>query len=403
MPHRTHAILIIALVASSVQSPALPSTLTGGSGTPMVSPRKASPQSVLAQTGVIAFRDDCAGLLYAMRGDGSGRVALPLPPLPMPTDRYLQPLVLDVTTSGPITVIYYVGISRIEVIDGQNVLTLLDHGLFAVQVDDVGGVLAPEPPVRLSLPESLPAFSGIDPNTARNGSFSPIALGDRLALVAVDPSVSVLMTFKVDRDSTTSKITGLSDLVVVGDLRSLGTPDPNFPPGAGLPVDIDYSPDGTSIVASIWSDLWMISLGDGNTYPSAERLTDTDGFAEWNPSFSPDGSHIAYTGGVISSSGGVSSRDADIYTIMPATRAVMRVTTHSNKGSAARLRNNPRWSPDSEWIGFTAYTSGTPRHSPCSGLVNSEIFLIKADGSTTATQITDTNGTSVEVWPKWGF
>ena len=38
-----------------------------------------------AQTGVIAFRDDCAGRLYAMRGDGSARIALPLPQLPEPT------------------------------------------------------------------------------------------------------------------------------------------------------------------------------------------------------------------------------------------------------------------------------------------------------------------------------
>jgi hypothetical protein len=35
--------------------------------------------------------------------------------------------------------------------------------------------------------------------------------------------------------------------------------------------------------------------------------------------------------------------------------------------------------------------------------VNSDIFLIKADGSTTATQITNTNGTSVEVWSRWGW
>src|SRR5262245_20390625 len=96
-----------------------------------------------SQSGVIAFQDACTGLLYAMRGDGSGRIALPLPPLPLPTDRYLQPMVLDVTTSGPTTVVYYVGII------GQP----FDQGLFAVQVDDVGGVLTSETPVRLSFPE----------------------------------------------------------------------------------------------------------------------------------------------------------------------------------------------------------------------------------------------------------
>ena len=74
----------------------------------------ASPAS--AQSGVIAFRDDCNGRLYAMRGDGSARIALPLPQLPQPTAqyRYWDPWILDVSTSGPLTVVYYVGISRLN-------------------------------------------------------------------------------------------------------------------------------------------------------------------------------------------------------------------------------------------------------------------------------------------------
>ncbi len=352
---------------------------------------------VSAQTGVIAFRDDCTGLLYAMRGDSSGRVALPLPPLPQPTDqyRYRDPWVLDVSTSGPLTVVYYVGISP------MNSLSLVDFGLFAVQLNDVGGVLTPDPPVRLS----LPAIAGVDPNTARRGSFSPAGFGDRLALVANSQTASVLMTAKVKRDSTL-KIIGLSDLVVVGDLYSIGLPDPNLPASQGFTGDIDYSPDGTSIVASIYFDLWMIYLRGDNTYLSAERLTaNTDGFAEWNPSFSPDGSRIAYTAGPITASGPQAGgvRDTDISSLTLATRAVLRITSNKNKGSAAAVRNNAMWRSDGAWIGFTAFTSSSPRRSPCSSLVNSEIFLIKADGSTIATQITNTNGTSVEAWPRWGW
>jgi hypothetical protein len=342
-----------------------------------------------AQSGVIAFQDACTGLLYAMRGDGSGRIALPLPPLPLPTDRYQQPTVLDVTTSGPTTVVYYVGII------GQS----FDHGLFAVQVDDVGGVLTPEDPVRLSFPE----IPGVDPKSARQGSFSPIGFGDRLAFVAPGQNASVLFTAKFKRDPATLKIIDLdlSDFVEVGDLYSIGIPDPNFPTENGFTGFIDYSPDGRSIVASIYYDLWMIHLDGDNMFLSAERLTEnTNGFAEWRPAFSPDASHIAYTGGAIINSGGV--RDTDIYSLAPATHTVTRVTSNSNKGDAARFRDNPMWSPDGGWIGFMAYTSRTPRNSPCSGLVNSEIFLIKADGSTTATEITNTNGTSVEVWPRWG-
>src|SRR5215510_9961516 len=86
----------------------------------------------------------------------------------------------------------------------------------------------------------------------------------------------------------------------------------------------------------------------------------------------------------------------------PVTRIALR---HASPGflhymvRAVRLK-----SPDGAWIGFTAYDNGkAPRGSACSGLVNSEIFLIIADGSTTATPLTDTKGTSVEAWPKWGW
>jgi hypothetical protein len=338
------------------------------------------------QSGVIAFQDHCTALLYAMRGDGSGRVAL-LPPLPLPTDKYVQPRVLDVTTGGPTTVVYYAGMTG----------ATFDHGLFAVQVDD-SGVLRPELPVRLSLPK----IAGADPDSARSGSFSPFGFGDRFAFVAPGQNASVLMTAKVDRDSNL-KITGLSDFVVVGDLYTIGIPDPKFPDQKGFTGFIDYSPDGRSIVASIYYDLWMIYLHADNTFDRAERLTGTSGFAEWNPAFSLDGSHIAYTGGAISGSGGVSLRDTDIYSLVPATRTVTRVTANSNRGSAAMGRDHPTWSPDDAWIGFAAYVnSHPPRNSICSGIVNSEIFLIKADGSTTATPITNTNGTSVEDGPRWG-
>lgn len=346
------------------------------------------------QTGVIAFRDDCTGLLYAMHADGSGRIAIPLPPKPEPASqyRYRQPLVLDLTTSGPLTVVYFVGITP------QNSLAFVDHGLFAVQLNDLSGVLTADPPVRLSLPA---AIGGVDPNFARYGSFSGIGSGDRLAIAANDETHSVLMTAKVERDLS-FKVTGLSDLVVVGDLYNIGLPDPGFPTKQGFTGPIDYAPGGTSIVASAYYDLWRIYLGADNTFLSSERLTqNTDGFAEWNPAVSPDGSRVAYTSGAIITSGGV--RNSDIYALNLASRAITQITSNQNKGDAASLRNNAIWSQDSGWIGFTAYTSRSPRNSPCSGLVNSDIFLIKSDGSSTATQITNTNGTSVEVWPRWGW
>jgi hypothetical protein len=355
----------------------------------------ASPVS--AQSGVIAFRDDCTGRLYAMRGDGSARIALPLPQLPQPTGeyRYWDPWIVDVSTSGPLTVVYYVGISRLN----QKTFTLVDFGLFAVQLGDVGGVLRPGSPVRLTLPADV-GFAGVNPNTARFGSFSPFR--DRLALVANSQAASVLMTARVDRDSTL-RVTGLSDLVVVGDLYSLGLPDPTVPTSKGFTGNVDYSPDGSSIVASIYHDLWLINLTSENTNGGAGLLTaNTDGFAEWKPAYSPGGTRIAYTAGPIAAStGGVST--TDIHSLTLDTRAVTPVTTNKNKGKAASGRNNAMWWSDGTAIGFSAFTSATPRHSPCSTLVNADLFLINADGSNIAAQITNTNGTSVEAWPKWGW
>ena len=246
-----------------------------------------------AQTGIIAFQDHCSNLLYGMRGDGTGRIALPLPPLPQPASeyRYRGPRVLDVTTSGPVTVLYYVGITR------WDTSALIDSGLFAVQLNDVSGVLTPDSgsPVRLTLPPDI-GIAGVNPNRAPHGSFS--AAGDRLALVAGSETSSMLMTVRVDRDEFT-RITGLSDLIVIADLYSLGVPDPGVS-AKGFTGFIDYSPDGRSIVASIYYDLWTVHLNSYNQLGGAEQLTaNTDGVAEWNPSYSPDGTRIAYTAGIV--------------------------------------------------------------------------------------------------------
>jgi Tol biopolymer transport system component len=344
-----------------------------------------------AQTGVIAFEDACTRLLYAMRGDGTGRIELPFPPLPDPTDAYRGARVLDVSTTGPVTVVYYVGM-------GPPGFGLDDYGVFAVQLNDVAGVLVPDTPVRLA----LPLLPSVDPNAAQRGSFSPS--GDRLALVASSQTARVLMTANIERDAAL-KITGLSDLVEVGDLYLAGSPDPSFPTASGFTGDIDYALDGSnSIVASIYLDLWRIDLN--SPFPNATRLTpNSDGFVEWNPASSPDGIRIAYTRGKVSSApdGEASVRESDIYSLAVASGAASAVTSNKNKGQAARLRNNAMWSPDGEQIGFTAYVSRTPRNAPCSSLVNSEIFVITADGSARAEALTNTNGTSVELWPRWGW
>ena len=355
-----------------------------------------------AQTGVIAFLDACNGLLYGMRGDGSDRMLLPLPALPEPASeyRYSTPRILDITTSGPLTVVYFVNMYR------PNSPVLGDFGLYAVQLNDVGGELVVDPasPVRLPLPSDI-GIAGVDPNRAGMGSFSSTGDSDRpdrLALVVSSQTASVLLTVAIDREPLTSSIRGLADpIVVVPSLSALGA-DPSVPTTGGFTGTIDYAPDGRSIVASSNYDLWLLRLDAVNQLLESERLTaNTDAMAEWNPAYSPDGTRVAYTAGLITNSGGV--RDTDIYSLTLATGAVTRVTSQKNKGKAASSRDHAMWSADSAWIGFFAYMSSTPRRAPCSSLVNSELFIIRADGSNTASQITATNGTSVEFDPKWGW
>jgi len=338
-----------------------------------------------------------------MRGDGTDRMPLPLPALPQPASeyRYSMPRILDVTTSGPLTIVYFVNMYK------PNSSAQRDFGLFAVQVNEVGGELVPDStsPLRLTLPSDI-GIAGVDPNLAGMGAFSSTGdpnRPDRLALVAQSGTTSVLLTVAIDRDPLTSSITGLSDpVVVVPNLSTLGAPDPGAPPTGGFTGSVDYAPNGLSIVASSNYNLWLLHLGTANQLLASELLTaNTQGVAEWNPSYSPDGTRVAYTAGPVTTSGSV--RDTDIYSLKLATGAVTRVTTQKNKGKASSSRNDAMWTADSAWIGFFAYLASTPRNAPCSVLVNSEIFIIRADGSNTASQITATNGTSVEAFPKWGW
>jgi len=93
----------------------------------------------------------------------------------------------------------------------------------------------------------------------------------------------------------------------------------------------------------------------------------------------------------------------NIYTVGALSGAVTPITSTAGKGKSFSSPNDAMWAPDGASIGFAAYTSSTARRAPCSALVNSDIFSINSDGSGTASLITNTNGTSVEGAPKWGW
>ena len=330
-----------------------------------------------AQNGVIAFEDACHKRAYVMRGEpestSNPRVQLPLPPLINGQQVWSRPL--DVSTRGPVTV-------------------LLDH-LFAVQVDDIGGNLIPKAPVNIRLPNdpSLPA----DINNPQ-AKFSP--LGDRVALTAD----GVLVVADIVRD-VNDEIVGLTNPTVVANLLSIGSPsDSNLSGGGPFTGFPDFSPDGSRIVVSIYSDLWLLDLeSDGHTLHSAKPLTRTVGDTEWQAAFSPDGNTLAYVSGPnLRFHGTVSGphlRFLNIFTLNLVTLAVSQVTPENTFVDP----ESPAWSPDGQFLAFMAQGGRVPRNSFCSALVNYDIYELKADGTGTAIPLTATVGTGVEMWPQWGW
>jgi hypothetical protein len=187
-----------------------------------------------AQNGVISFQDQCTPApcrVYVMRGEAEStsnpRVLLPLPP-PINGVQYGQ-LPLDISTIGPVTILL--------------------QGLFAVQVNDIGGNLVPDALVNIRLADATNLPPNI--NNPIDAKFSPT--GDCVALV----SNGFLVIADIVRNEN-QKITGLTNPTVVANLLDIGSPsDSSLSTGGGFTCFPDVSPDGTRIVVSIYGDLWL--------------------------------------------------------------------------------------------------------------------------------------------------
>jgi Tol biopolymer transport system component/imidazolonepropionase-like amidohydrolase len=110
------------------------------------------------------------------------------------------------------------------------------------------------------------------------------------------------------------------------------TSDLSFEVSEGTWMDLDVSPDGTTIVFDLLGDIYTMPIGGGR----ATRISGGPAF-EFQPRFSPDGSRIAF----------VSDRDGlnNIWTMSPTGEDPRQITKESERDVST-----PSWSPDGEYI-----------------------------------------------------
>ncbi len=134
-----------------------------------------------------------------------------------------------------------------------------------------------------------------------------------------------------------------------------------------------WSPDGSSIAFKSWrsgnEDIWVIPATGG----TATQITVEPRYEE-HPSWSPDGSQIAITAWA--------DGDGDIWILPAAGGVATQVTT-----DVTHDEQHPCWSPDGSTIAFQSDSNG-----------NSDIWVIPSSGGT-AVQIT--NDPAWDVHPCW--
>ncbi len=158
-----------------------------------------------------------------------------------------------------------------------------------------------------------------DPATDRSPAWSPD--GSRIA-------------FTSDRNQRASADVYTMDAATGGDVRRLTDDLANWAP--------QYSPDGQSLAVQVDQDIVIIDVAS-----AAQRRLTAPPETGMNPTWSPDGSRIAFVT--------MRNRRAEIYSMRP-DGSDQRVMVSMPGGAAI----DPRWSPDGSRIAFV-FLPETPR------------------------------------------
>jgi Tol biopolymer transport system component len=145
-----------------------------------------------------------------------------------------------------------------------------------------------------------------------------------------------------------------------GTVRKLSTP--GLPDTAWRPT---WSPDGTQIAFqsktdeySSWDDIYVMKVSPEGETSELRQLTDHP-LAEENPTWSPDGTEIAFNSN--------RDRNSEIYKVNVNSLREIRLT-HS-----PLMDHQPTWSPDGQQIAYVKQKLGGGTHS--------SIYRMDSDGS----------------------